>query len=59
MAQTRKTAKEGGDVARNARADIEKRLGHTVISSKKASDYIRPIEDAEAKELPFDEQDKP
>ena len=54
MAQTRKTAKEGGDVARNARADIEKRLGHTVISSKKASDYIRPIEDAEAKELPCD-----
>ena len=58
MAQSRKTAKEGGDVARNARADIEKRLGHTVISSKKASDYIRPIEEGEAKELPLDEQDK-
>ena len=58
MAQSRKTAKEGGDVARNARIDIEKRLGHTVISSKKASDYIRPIEEGEAKELPFDEQDK-
>ena len=56
MAQSRKTAKEGGDVARNARADIEKRLGHTVISSKKASDYIRPIEEGEAKELPFDEK---
>ena len=58
MAQSRKTAKEGGDVARNARVDIEKRLGHTVISSKKASDYIRPIEEGEAKELPLDEQDK-
>ena len=58
MAQSRKTAKEGGDVARNARVDIEKRLGHTVISSKKASDYIRPIEEGDAKELPFDEQNK-
>ena len=58
MAQSRKTAKEGGDVAHNARVDIEKRLGHTVISSKKASDYIRPIEEGEAKELPFDEQNK-
>ena len=58
MAQSRKTAQEGGDVARNAREDIEKRLGHTVISSKKASDYIRPIEEGEAKELPLDEDDK-
>ena len=56
MAQTRKTAKEGGDVARNARADIEKRLGHTVISSQKASDYIRPIEEGKAEELPFDSE---
>ncbi len=54
MAQTRQTAQEGGEVARNARTDIEQRLGHTVISSQKASDYIRPIEDAEAKELPAD-----
>ena len=54
MAQTRQTAQEGGEVARNARTDIEQRLGHTVISSQKASDYIRPIENAEAKELPAD-----
>ena len=58
MAQTRKTAKEGGDVARNARADIEKRLGHTVISSQKASDYIRPIEEGKAEELPFDSEEE-
>ena len=44
MAQSRQTAKEGGEVARNARADIESRLGHSVISSERASDYIRPIE---------------
>ena len=58
MAQTRQTAQEGGEVARNARTDIEQRLGHTVISSQKASDYIRPIEDAEAKELPADNTNK-
>ena len=52
MAQSRKTAHEGGEVARNARADIESRLGRSVISSERASDYIKPIELAEAKELP-------
>ena len=52
MNQTRRTAQEGGEVARNARTDIEQRLGHTVISSERASDYIRPIEETDAKELP-------
>ena len=56
MSQTRQTAKEGGEVARNARADIESRLGHTVISSERASDYIRPIENNKPQELPFDDQ---
>ena len=55
MAQSRQTAKEGGEVARNARADIESRLGHSVISSERASDYIRPIEEGKAQELPFEE----
>ena len=59
MAQSRQTAKEGGEVARNARADIESRLGHSVISSQKASDYIRPIEESKAEEFPFeDKEDK-
>ena len=60
MAQSRQTAKEGGEVARNARADIESRLGHSVISSERASDHIRPIEEkGKAKELPFeDKEDK-
>ena len=52
MNQTRQTAQEGGEVARNARTDIEQRLGHTVISSERASDYIRPIEETDAKKLP-------
>lgn len=56
MSQTRQNAKEGGEVARNARADIESRLGHTVISSERASDYIRPIENNKPQELPFDDK---
>lgn len=59
MAQSRQTAKEGGEVARNARADIESRLGHSVISSERASDHIRPIEEKGNAELPFeDKEDK-
>ena len=54
MAQSRQTAKEGGEVARNARADIESRLGHSVISSERASDHIRPLEESKAEELPFE-----
>ena len=56
MSQTRQTAKEGGEVARNARADIESRLGHTVISSERASDYIRPLENNKSQELLFDDE---
>ena len=56
MSQTRQTAKEGGEVARNARADIESRLGHSVISAERASDYIRPIENNKPQELPFDDK---
>lgn len=42
-------AKDGAEVARNARADIEQRLGHSVISNKRAIDYITPQD-----ELPFE-----
>ena len=56
MSQTRQTAKEGGEVARNARADIESRLGHSVISAERASDYIRPIENNKPQELPLDDK---
>ena len=57
MAQSRQTAKEGGEVARNARADIESRLGHSVISSERASDHLRPIEEGKAEELPFEDKE--
>ena len=45
-----KLAKEGGDIAGNTRKEIESRLGHSVISSMRASDAILPIEDGETKE---------
>ena len=51
MAQSSQTAREGGEVARNARADIESRIGRSVISSNRALDYIQPIEDTKTKEL--------
>ncbi len=54
----KKVAKRGGDAARAARENIEKGLGRSIISSAKASDYLKPIEDSKAEELPFDEEDK-
>jgi hypothetical protein len=53
---SKQAAKAGGQIAKNTRDDLERQLGRSVISSKKASDYIRPIEDAEAKELPSDNE---
>ena len=58
MVQSAQTAKEGGEVARSARADIESRLGRSIISSERASDHIRPIEEGKAQELPFKDEDK-
>ena len=49
--ETAHVAKDGAEVARNARADIEQRLGHSVISSDKAIDHIHPQD-----ELPFDDK---
>ena len=44
-----KLAKEDGNIAGNTRKEIESRLGHSVISSMRASDAILPIEDGETK----------
>ena len=41
-------ANDGAEVARTAREDLEKRLGHSIVSSEKAIDYIQSKE-----ELPF------
>ena len=47
-----RVASEGGDVAKVARKQLEQSLGRPVVTGQKASDYIHPIEDAEAKVLP-------
>ena len=41
-------AKEGAEVAKSARKEVEKRLGHSVVLQKKAIDHIQSPE-----ELPF------
>ena len=58
MVESQQAAQAGGKVAKNAREDLERQLGRSVISSERASDYLRPIEDSSAQELPFDESDK-
>ncbi len=50
--QQKKVAKDGGSVAKVARKKLESQLGHSVITSAKASDYLPPLEDADAIELP-------
>ena len=56
MAQSKRIAKEGGEVAREAKETMERRLGRPVVSPEKASDYIKPIEESEAKELPAEKK---
>ena len=52
LTENARIAKEGADVAKAAREDVEKRLGRSVISSEKAIDYIQSPE-----ELPFEKPD--
>ncbi len=54
MEENKRVAQSGGNAAKAARKEVEKQIGHSIISSQKASDYIRSIEDTEAKELPPD-----
>lgn len=56
MAESQRIAKEGGEVAREARETKERRLGRSVVSSERASDYIRPIEDKEQNALPKEDE---
>ena len=42
--QQKRVAKDGGSVAKVARIQLEKKLGHGVITSAKASDYLPPVE---------------
>ena len=47
----KKVAKDGGSVAKAARNKLESKLGHSIISSAKASDYLLP---EEPKDEPLD-----
>ena len=58
MNQNMQVAKEGGDVAKAARKQLENTIGESVVSPLKASDYIHPIEDGKAEELPFEDDTK-
>ena len=58
MLESQQAAQAGGKVARNAREDLERQLGRSVISSERASDYLRPIEDNSVQELPLDTDKK-
>lgn len=56
MKESRQAAKAGGQIAKNTRDDLERQLGHTVISSARASDYIKPIEHDDDEALPFKDE---
>lgn len=49
--QQKRVAKDGGSVAKVARNQLEKKLGHGVITSAKASDYLPSLDSEEKKEL--------
>ena len=57
MNESRQAAQAGGQIAKNTRDDLERQLGRTVISSERASDYIRPIEGQEAEALPLPDEE--
>ena len=52
MQQNMQVAKEGGDVAKAARNQLEATIGESVVSPKKAIDYIKPQD-----ELPFEKEE--
>jgi hypothetical protein len=51
MQENKRVAKSGGKAAKAARDEVEKQIGHSVISRKRASDYLLPTDDAEVKEI--------
>ena len=51
MQENRQVAQSGGKAAKVAREEVEKQIGHSVISPNRASDYLLPSEDIEVKEI--------
>ena len=55
MEESKRVAQEGGSVAREARETMEKRLGRSVVTKERASDYILPEQPRKyVEELPFE-----
>lgn len=50
MQENRQVAQSGGKAAKVARDEVEKQIGHSVISRNRASDYLPPTEESESKE---------
>ena len=50
MQENKQVAQSGGKAAKVARDEVEKQIGHSVISRNRASDYLPPTEESEAKE---------
>lgn len=50
MAENQKVAKSGGQAAKAARLEVEKQIGHSVISPSKATDYLPANEIQEIEE---------
>ena len=57
MSESRQAAHTGGQIAKNTRDDLERKLGRTVISSERASDYIKPIESKDAEIRPLQKEE--
>ena len=51
MLENKRVAQSGGKAAKAARDEVEKQIGHSVISHERASDYLLPTEDIEVKEI--------
>ena len=59
MEDSKRVAREGGSVAREARETMEKRLGRSVVSKERASDYIIPEHPKpNVEELPFEDAEE-
>ena len=54
--QSAEVARRGGQIAGEAREKLEAQVGHSVISSEKASDYLPPAD--RWQELPEDDKDE-
>lgn len=56
LAESQQTAMAGGQIAQNARTDLEQQLGHSIISSQRASDILKPNSNSNSNILPNDEK---